>query len=477
METTDHSVAPEMEATHHGLKPELKLWDLILLQVLLVVGLNLTGFAAKLGPSQLLLWFLAIGLFYLPQAAVVMKLSRAIPVEGGVYQWVKEGISPFAGYMAGWSYFVYAIGYFASFGTQLANGIAYGGGPNVAWMANSKGFALTSTVVVCVLAFFLNVVGFQITKWLSGTASLVTIATFVVLLYLLLQAVFTGHATGHSTFSVAWPAFSILSLSVFTKMALFMLSGFDQAGIIVEECRKPKNDVARSVLIAAPLIAIMYVVVTYAISAYIAPANVDLAAPISQVIQAGFGESTLGKISTTIVVAGFNFSQVAILIVILGIVSRLPMAAGWDGLLPSWWGALHPKYKTPFKAIAAVTASVMLMGVVNLLGTANEEAVQVLLAAAFGSYCIMYMLLFGQVVFGFRSSVWRPGIGIRLGALAAFLVVVAAFALQVVPLGEVASPGRFAVKVAGTICVANAIGIYLYWAGKRRGRNAEEVAG
>jgi amino acid transporter len=457
-----------MESANHGLRPELKLWDLVLLQVLLVVGLNLTGFAAKLGPSQLLLWFLAILLFYLPLAAVVMKLSRAIPVEGGVYQWVKEGLSPFWGYMAGWSYFVYAIGYFASFGTQLANGIAYGGGPNVAWMANSKLFALTSTIVVCVLAFFLNVVGFKLTKWLSGTASLVTIATFVLLLYLLGRAIFATPPSGHAPISIAWPAFSIFSLSVFTKMALFMLSGFDQAGIVVEECRKPKNDVARSVLIAAPLIAVMYVVVTYSITAYIAPSNVDLAAPISQVIQAGFDGSALGKASTLLAVAGFNFSQVAILIVILGIVSRLPMAAGWDGLLPAWWGHLHPKFKTPFKAITVVTASVMLMGVLNLLGTGNEEAVQVLLAAAFGSYCIVYMLLFGQVVFGFRSHVWRPGIGIRLGALAALIVVVASFALQLVPLGEVANPGRFAMKVAGTICVANAFGVYIYWNAKRR---------
>lgn len=129
-----------MQTATHGLRSELKLRDLVLMQVLLVVGLNLMGYASKQGPSQLVLWLLAISLFYLPLAAVVMKLSRAIPVEGGVYQWVKEGISPFAGYMAAWSLTVWVVAYFASFGSQLANGIAYAFGSSAAWMAG-KSFA------------------------------------------------------------------------------------------------------------------------------------------------------------------------------------------------------------------------------------------------------------------------------------------------------------------------------------------------
>ena len=70
------------------------------------------------------LWLLAIVLFYLSLAAVVVKLSRTIPVEGGVYQWVKEGISPFAGHMAGWNFTIYAVTAFAVIGSFFANGLA-----------------------------------------------------------------------------------------------------------------------------------------------------------------------------------------------------------------------------------------------------------------------------------------------------------------------------------------------------------------
>src|SRR6202522_1775411 len=98
-----------METGKHGLKRELKLWDLTPMQIVLIVSLTWTGFAAKQGSSQIVLWLLAIVLFYLPLAAVVMKLSRAMPVEGGAYQWVRAGISPFAGYMAGWSLTILAV--------------------------------------------------------------------------------------------------------------------------------------------------------------------------------------------------------------------------------------------------------------------------------------------------------------------------------------------------------------------------------
>ena len=83
-----------MQPSNHGLKRELKLRDLVLMQILVIVSLNLSGYAAKQGRSQVVLWLLAMALFYLPQGAIVIWLSRVIPLEGGVYQWVKQGFRP-----------------------------------------------------------------------------------------------------------------------------------------------------------------------------------------------------------------------------------------------------------------------------------------------------------------------------------------------------------------------------------------------
>src|SRR5258705_11805736 len=71
-------------------KKELGLTDLALTQILFIVGLPWIGVAAKQGPSHVVLWLLAIILFYFPSAVVVIFLNRIIPLEGGVFQWGKH---------------------------------------------------------------------------------------------------------------------------------------------------------------------------------------------------------------------------------------------------------------------------------------------------------------------------------------------------------------------------------------------------
>src|ERR1700722_18049533 len=154
-----------MEIPNHGLRRELKLTDLVPMQVVLIVWLGWSGFAAKQGSSGTVLWLIALAMFYVPLAAVVMKLSRVLPVEGGVYQWVKEGISPFAGYMAAWNLTIYSVCAFATVGSIFANGIYYAAGSSHSWMLTSKPFALGLTTLACLIAFGFNLRGLRVAKW------------------------------------------------------------------------------------------------------------------------------------------------------------------------------------------------------------------------------------------------------------------------------------------------------------------------
>src|SRR3954453_14218749 len=88
-------VASEHDVTLHSrvLHKELGLRDLVLTQILFVVGLSWVGTAAKLGPAHVTFWLLAIVLFYLPSAVVVTYLNGLMPLEGGLYQWAKLGFN------------------------------------------------------------------------------------------------------------------------------------------------------------------------------------------------------------------------------------------------------------------------------------------------------------------------------------------------------------------------------------------------
>src|SRR5919202_2641057 len=99
----------EIESHSVALKKPLGLAYLALTQILFVVGSSWVGTAAKLGQAHLFFWLLAILLFYIPQAAVVIYLSRVMPLEGGIYQWAKLGLNEFAAFMVAWNLWLLSI--------------------------------------------------------------------------------------------------------------------------------------------------------------------------------------------------------------------------------------------------------------------------------------------------------------------------------------------------------------------------------
>jgi glutamate:GABA antiporter len=111
-------------------KKELGLTDLVLTQILFIIGLSWVGAAAKLGPSHIIFWLLAILLFYIPSAVVVIYLNRLMPLEGGLYQWAKLGFNEFTGFMVAWNLWLYMIVLTSEIGLQVATYLSYALGPS-----------------------------------------------------------------------------------------------------------------------------------------------------------------------------------------------------------------------------------------------------------------------------------------------------------------------------------------------------------
>src|SRR5216117_3603647 len=126
----------EVESHSVALTKPLGLRDLVLTQILFVVGSSWVGTAAKLGPSHLFFWLLAIMLFYVPQAAVVIYLNRLMPLEGGIYQWAKFAFNEFTGFVVAWNLWLLSIMVIALGGMFVTTNLSYAIG--AAWMPNSK---------------------------------------------------------------------------------------------------------------------------------------------------------------------------------------------------------------------------------------------------------------------------------------------------------------------------------------------------
>src|SRR6476469_10667529 len=138
----------DVEARSAVFKKELGLFDLVLTQVVFVVGTFWVGWAARLGSEQNVFWILAIITFYLPLAAAVIFLNRLMPLEGGLYQWSKLAFNDFVAFMVGWNLWVFAITILAGVGLIVTTNISYAIGPSAAGMKdNSKLIMLISFIL------------------------------------------------------------------------------------------------------------------------------------------------------------------------------------------------------------------------------------------------------------------------------------------------------------------------------------------
>src|SRR5947209_13680121 len=131
------------EAT--GLRKSLGLRDLVLAQVLCVVGSSWVGIAAKLGRAHVVFWLVAMLAFYLPLAAVVIYLNRLMPLEGGLYQWARKGFGEMAGFLIAWNLWVYAVVVVGSIIFVVPTDISYMFGSRLSWLPSSKPATLLLT--------------------------------------------------------------------------------------------------------------------------------------------------------------------------------------------------------------------------------------------------------------------------------------------------------------------------------------------
>jgi amino acid transporter len=437
---------------------------------LYVVGSAWVGTAAKLGGSHTAFWLLAIVFFYIPLTAVIIYLNRIMPLEGGLYQWAKLGFNEFAGFLVGWNLWLYIILLISTFGVMLSTNLAYALGPDYTWMSADKFFITTVTCVLVVGLTIVTTLGLGVGKWIQNAGGVAQLLTFAILLAMPLLCFRKGGLTNYHPLAITLPAVSLFSLNVFGKMAMGAFSGFEYVAILAGECRQPARTIGRSVLWAAPLIAFMFILGTDSVLAFVHPNQVDLVGPIPQVLSLGFARlGWAGPISALVILMLAGRQIGAATLAVAGC-TRLPMVAGWDHLLPAWFGKVHPRYRTPVNSTLFVGGMILTLGLLGLLGVGHQEAFQLLDNASGIFYGLAYLVMFALPLFGLRNATDRPATWLRIAALSGFLVTLLYCVLSIFPIIDVQSWFSFALKISGVVIGANVLGVALYFAGSRRDR-------
>jgi amino acid transporter len=154
-------------------------------------------------------------------------------------------------------------------------------------------------------------------------------------------------------------------------------------------------------------------------------------------------------------------------------ITRLPMVAGWDGLLPAWFTKLHPKYQTPANAIVFVGLVTLGFAMVGLIGVGKQEAFQLLWNAAGIFYALTYLVMFAIPLVGLKGQPRAP-LWLRIAALSGFLMTLLYVLLSVLPIVQVESRLLFGAKISAVIVLANVLGALIYRRASPRARVAGE---
>jgi len=314
--------------------------------------------------------------------------------------------------------------------------------------------------------------GLGVGKWVSNVGSLFTVFILTVLILLPFFQVWRGSRPAYHPLPLVLPPMTLFTLSVFSKMTFGALSGFETVAIFAGESHNPGRSIARSILISAPIIAVLYILGTSGILAFVSPDAVDVIGPIPQALRSAFsGFSQAGPIVA-----------IAILLLLLNYLcsytlyfsanTRLPLVAGWDHLLPRWFTRLHPRYRTPVNSIVFMGAVALASSTAVLIGTGSQESFVLLQTWAWTFYGLAYLVKFAIPLVSSKHKGLRPRPWLRLGAASGFLVTLLFVLLSVQPVIPVASKIGYFLKVALVILGANFVGWTIYRAGQRKEKRA-----
>src|SRR5947207_10420631 len=274
-----------------------------------------------------------------------------MPLEGGIYQWAKLGFNEFDGFIVAWNLWLLSITVIALGGMFTTTNISYGIGRSESWMPNSKWcVSLFSAALVTGLGWTC-VRGLSLGKWLHNIGAFAMLLVYGALICLPLLGLMRGELKSYHPLQLALPTMSIFyCFNIFSKLSAGALSGFEYVAILAGETRSPARDIGRSVLIASPIIALMFILGTSSVLAYIGNNPIDLIGPVPQTLRLGLHSFTIAVAIASIGILLMTTRTIASTSVHVTGSSRLPMVAGWVQLLPSWFSRLHPRYKTPINS-------------------------------------------------------------------------------------------------------------------------------
>jgi APA family basic amino acid/polyamine antiporter len=333
------------------LKRSIGLWSAVAINVGAIIGGGIfvvTGIVAGYAGSALIISMIIAGFIATITATSFARLASWQPVEGGVYEYGRQLVSPFSGFLAGWMWLV--ANTFT--GAAVSLGFAY-------YLAAAFP-SLPSNLVAAVLCL-----GFTALN-LVGAKESAGINNVLVSVKLAILAFFVIFGALHFSLGNFVPFNPLTSGVLYGSFFIFFAyGGFARVTVVAEEIKDAKRNVPRALLLSLGISMVVYVLVgLIAVGLLNAHALSISPSPLSSAMRVT-GNSFAIQI---LVVGGLVATASVLLTAILG-VSRMAYSMARRNDLPSALARLHSKFLTPYYAILG---SGILMAVLVLFVNLNQ---------------------------------------------------------------------------------------------------------
>jgi APA family basic amino acid/polyamine antiporter len=317
--------------------------------------------ARTLGPAALLAFVCCAIAMVLFVTCFAIAGSR-VSLTGGLYAYVEVAFGRYVGFLAGVLYALTALGAVAGVVNVLVNSIVIG--------LPFLGSAVVRIILMILVYGSLVAINVRGVSRGAGAVTVVTFAKLIPLLVFVCVGVFFIHPANLSW--QAWPGSKSLGDAVI--LLIFAFVGIEVALMPSGEVRNPVRTVPRSVYLALVITTTIYMLIQLVAQGTL---GADLAnykdAPLAEV-----AAKFLGNIGHKLLLAGAAISAFGFVTSDILSSPRIIFAFGRDGVLPTWFAHVHPRYRSPDVAIityAVIAFALSITGTFERLAVLSNVAV------------------------------------------------------------------------------------------------------
>ncbi len=401
--------------------------------------------------------------------------SARDPNEGGLYFWSKRAFGDFSGFMAAWTYWTSNLPYFPAVLYFAASNVIFIREAEWGYLSGNATFYITFSLLTLIAATLLNIVGLDVGKWLHNIGAL---AMWIPVMIVIGMGLLAYHRYGSATtFSLHTMTPSVhLNDIIFWSVLTFAFGGCETASFMGEEIKNTRRTIPFTLFVAGLTVSFCYIVGTVCVLLALPSTEINSLQGLVQAI--GKTAARVG-IPGVLPIAAFliALSNIGASGAYLAAVARLPFVAGIDRFLPPAFGALHPRWGTPWVAILTQTLIGIIFIFLGQAGTSVKGAYDVLVSMGVITYFIPYLYLFASM-FKLQSEPAAPDVVRVPGgkpityavAILGFATTTFTIAVSVLPPPDEPNKVLAVFKIVGGCGALILVGMGLYWAGKRRAR-------